>query len=209
VESEFAPRALVFHPAGEVHFGRVAATGARLLHVEISPRLGDSVELPDENIVRRSGPLASLARRLHAELRQRDDSAPLVIEGIALELLGALVRSARSSDRRANWLARAREHLHGERGRAISVQAVAAEVGVSPVRLSRAFRRTYGESLGDYHRRLRVEEACRLLRDGSRTLAEIALAVGFVDQSHFTRTFRRLVGATPAAFRRSQGHGAP
>jgi AraC family transcriptional regulator len=66
----------------------------------------------------------------------------------------------------------------------------------------RLSRRAFGESLGSYQRRLRVRLACERLRDSSLSLAAIALDAGFTDQSHFTRVFKRLIGATPAVFRR-------
>ncbi|MFL5576237.1 MAG: helix-turn-helix domain-containing protein [Gemmatimonadaceae bacterium] len=202
----FAPRSFVFHPARAVHFGRVGEAGARLLHVEITPTLIDHLReehrLPDESIFRRSGPLASLSHRLYRELRHGDAASELVVEGVALEIVGELVRAGPRTEERPRWLERARERVHAEPSRPLSVQSVAAEVGVSPVRLSRAFRRAFGESLGSYHRRLRVREACGRLRDDALSLAEIALAAGFTDQSHFTRVFRRLTGTTPAAFRR-------
>jgi len=48
-----------------------------------------------------------------------------------------------------------------------------------------------------------VLRACQELTAGDAPLAEVALRAGFADQSHFTREFRRHVGVTPAAFRRS------
>jgi hypothetical protein len=59
-----------------------------------------------------------------------------------------------------------------------------------------------GCSVGDYVRQLRVEDACRRLATLDAPIVEIALAAGFTDQSHFTRTFQRLRGLTPAEFRR-------
>ena len=47
-----------------------------------------------------------------------------------------------------------------------------------------------------------VLNAARLIRTTSSSLAEVALASGFVDQSHMTRAFRRGLGITPAAYRR-------
>lgn len=202
----FAPRSFVFHPACEVHFGRVGEAGARLLHVEIAPGLVDRLReergLPDQSIDRRCGPLAALSQRLHREFRLTDAASALVIEGVALEILGELVRLVPRSDGRPRWLERARERVHADCSQPLSVQSVAAEIGVSPVRLSRAFRKAFGESLGAYQRRLRVREACDRLRDEEQSLAEIALSAGFTDQSHFTRVFRRFTGTTPAAFRR-------
>jgi AraC family transcriptional regulator len=207
----FAPQSFVFHPAREVHFGRAGEAGARLLHVEIAPGLIDQLRdergLPDESMDRHSGPLASLSRRLYREFRLTDAASGLVIEGVALEILGELVRTAQRSDERPRWLERARERVHVEFSQPLSVQSIAADLGVSPARLSRAFRKAFGESLGSYQRRLRVQDACGRMRDKELSLAEIALAAGFTDQSHFTRVFRRLTGTTPAAFRRTHAPG--
>ena len=54
---------------------------------------------------------------------------------------------------------------------------------------------------GDYVRRLRVEYASRLLLSGDTPIGVIAHSAGFADQSHFSKTFRRLAGQTPAGFR--------
>jgi AraC family transcriptional regulator len=64
------------------------------------------------------------------------------------------------------------------------------------------FRQEYGCTLGDYLRNLRIGFASRRLATSSAPLAEIALAAGFADQSHFTKAFRRATGMTPVAWRR-------
>jgi AraC family transcriptional regulator len=56
--------------------------------------------------------------------------------------------------------------------------------------------------VGTYVRRLRVELAGRWLTDTDLPLAEIALAAGFCDQSHFSNLFRRIIGVTPSHYRR-------
>jgi AraC family transcriptional regulator len=54
----------------------------------------------------------------------------------------------------------------------------------------------------------RVDTAKRLLKGGDLPLAQIALACGFANQSHFTRVFRSFVGCTPAAWQRRSRAGA-
>ena len=63
------------------------------------------------------------------------------------------------------------------------------------------FRRSVGEGIGDHIHRLRVRTACERLLDPHASLAEVSFATGFADQSHFTRSFRRITGMTPALFR--------
>ena len=70
-----------------------------------------------------------------------------------------------------------------------------------PVHLAREFRRFQRCTIGEYIRQLRIERACRQLHASDEPLATIASAVGFSDQSHFSRTFKRLIGMTPAGYR--------
>lgn len=67
--------------------------------------------------------------------------------------------------------------------------------------LSRSFKRTVGLGLVEYLHRVRVDHARRLLSTERFTVGEVGHLVGFQDQSHFGRVFRRLVGLTPQAFR--------
>jgi AraC family transcriptional regulator len=74
--------------------------------------------------------------------------------------------------------------------------------GVHPVHLARSFGSHYGCSPGEYVRALRIEEAKARLQDSKEPLAEIAVACGFSDQSHFSTAFRRAVGVSPGAYRK-------
>jgi len=74
--------------------------------------------------------------------------------------------------------------------------------GRSPSRApSREFRRYFSTTVGEFLRRKRIEHACHLVSTTNIALAEIAMTCGFSDQSHFSATFRRQVGLTPARFR--------
>ena len=203
----FAPLSFVFHPSREVRYGQLGTGGARLFHVEIAPplvdALGEDGGLPDYSIDCHAGALVALSQRLYREFWLTDAASDLTIEGISLEILGALLRrGARVETRPVSWLERARERLHADLSGSLTVQGLAAELGVNPVRLARAFRRVFGESLGTYHRRLRIGRACERLRAREIPLADVAIEVGFADQSHFTRVFKRVLGTTPAAYRR-------
>jgi len=85
----------------------------------------------------------------------------------------------------------------------LTLSNIAAAVSLSPFHLTRLFKRTLGISLYQHVLQVRVNSARSLLAAGTsgRSLAEIAAAVGFADQSHLTRHFKRITGITPRQFR--------
>jgi AraC-like DNA-binding protein len=95
---------------------------------------------------------------------------------------------------------RAREVLHARLSEDIDLEELASFSGVDRFRLNRAFQSAFGTSPHAYLVRLRLRAARRLLALGERPAA-VAAEVGFADQSHLGRWFRRAYGVTPAAYR--------
>jgi AraC family transcriptional regulator len=154
-----------------------------------------------------------LAARLFHEFHLGDPCSALAIEGLACELLAAAARRRERATRRPAWLARVEELLHAESDGRLDMARLAGEAGVHPMHLTRVFRQQHGMSMGAFARRLKIEAACAALARSREPLADIACALGFSDQSHFTRTFRAATGLTPGRFRAAaQGRrasGAP
>ena len=86
----------------------------------------------------------------------------------------------------------------------LSTGDLARECSLSAGHFARAFRRSTDLSPHQWLVWCRVEKAHGLLRDGGLSLAEIARACGFADQSHFTRAYTRLRGISPGAWRRQR-----
>jgi AraC-like DNA-binding protein len=84
----------------------------------------------------------------------------------------------------------------------IRLDELARVAELSPFHLIRLFRARYGVTPFAYQRNLRVERARDALRSGG-SLAEIAANLGFADQSHLGRAFRKVMGATPGQYRQS------
>jgi len=145
--------------------------------------------------------LANLFRRIRSELIHPDSVTSISLEGMALEIVAQLGRF--EFEARPNWLKRARYLLHDSFTQHLTLGAVSQEVGVHPVHLARTFRSQYGCSVGEYIRRIRIERAKSLLTSTDNTLAAIAQEIGFSDEPHFSRTFKRMIGMTPGRFRTS------
>jgi AraC family transcriptional regulator len=100
-------------------------------------------------------------------------------------------------------LRRVDEYIDAHLGKTISLDTLADVAGLSPSHFSRMFKQSKGVSPGDYLAGRRIARTMELLAGTDLSLAEIALAVGFSDQSHCSRSFRKHVGVCPSEYRRS------
>ncbi len=202
------PSTLALHPSGEAHADHWHGPGGRVFHVEIPASRLEQVRayspILDSPADFHGGLPIWLATRLYQEHLRNDGVSPLVMEGLVLEVLAECSRRRVGDPERRppRWLQRVRELLQERFAENLTHEAVAATAGIHPVHLARGFRQHCGCTVGDYVRKLRVDFAARQLITTDEPLAGIALAAGFSDQSHFTRTFKRQTGMTPAAFRR-------
>ncbi len=205
---------ITFKPMETEHANAFGSTGARCIIVELE---SDWLEMHEPRTrgvlqgtcVRGAAP-SELSQRLHGELLRQDVVTPLAVQSICLEMLVAVARASVSVERRRMpaWLLRAREILHDGCTEHISLDTLAMDVGVHPVHLAQVFRRSFGMTIGDYTRRLRIHRGARQLLTTTRSIADIAMDSGFCDQSHFSRVFKLVTGSTPAEYRRSAGAGS-
>ena len=84
--------------------------------------------------------------------------------------------------------------------RDLSLKELGDVVQMSPCYFSRLFKKTTGITPRQYIIRHRIEKAKILLQQGKISIAEVAKEVGFVDQSHLHRHFKRLIGITPKSY---------
>ncbi|WP_035884876.1 AraC family transcriptional regulator [Cupriavidus metallidurans] len=96
---------------------------------------------------------------------------------------------------------RARDYLHDHLDHDIGLDDLAAISGVDRYRLTRAFKAAFGIAPHAYLVQMRLARARHLLARGA-TPADVAVALGFADQSHLGRWFRRAYGLTPAHYRK-------
>ena len=83
----------------------------------------------------------------------------------------------------------------------LTLQNVASEVGISPNHFSTLFHKTVGVSFREYLCQTRVEGSKQLLLYTDYSLADIAAAMGFPDQSNFSKVFKRITGISPGKYR--------
>lgn len=93
------------------------------------------------------------------------------------------------------------DHISAHYAERLSVAQAAALVAMSGPQFMKTFKRVAGMTLVAYLNHVRLAHGARLLRETSQTIAEIAGAVGFSDQSYFDKRFKRAFGLTPKEFR--------
>ncbi len=166
-------------PAGsQLGFATTLATDTRL--AQATSAAFQAIHTGELRIVRQSALdqlLGSLTSHLHWRIRYREDPRLPRVAQIA------------------------REYLHAHLQYDLSLDEVAAVCGVDRFRLTRAFKAAYGLPPHAYLVQLRVARARQLLSRGE-TPANVAMVLGFADQSHLGRWFVRAYGLTPAAYRK-------
>jgi AraC family transcriptional regulator len=95
-------------------------------------------------------------------------------------------------------------HVEANLCRRITVRELARLLGLSASHFCRAFKCTFGVSPRDYVLRRRIEVAQGMMLTTREPLSSIAVRCGMCDQPHFTRSFHRIVGETPYAWRRTR-----
>jgi len=164
-----------FHPWGAYHFFPVPVSELADRQAPTDVLWGRAAVELEERLAEADGDQARVAlveQFLLAQLRRhrKDDVEPLV---------------------RAVW---------SRRGR-VAVPALCRDLGVGERRLQRTFAAALGTTPKHFARLARFLHACSLLRGGhKRGLADVALACGYYDQSHFTAEFRAFSGLTPRQF---------
>jgi AraC family transcriptional regulator len=174
-----------------------------------APRIGDLRFIPGVGVM--DHVVAQLTRLLLPAFDKPDQTSRLFAEHISLalgshiaETYGGMKSAAtRSRGGLAAWQERrAKELLSANLKEDISTVDVARECSLSAGHFARAFRQTTGLSPHQWLLRRRIDKAHELLFEGKLSLAEIAGACGFADQSHFTKVYARLRGISPGVWRR-------
>ena len=193
---------LLFNPAGTYHQDHFLSGG-----------LFFSVSMPNDDAriaerlskrqapsrVAEDGAFITLSR-LMKECRSDPDDSGLAAESLCYELLGVLEKG--EERQKPKWLSCACAIMR-EDAQDRSLAELARFVGVHPIHFTRTFRRFFNCTPGEYRRTVRAQRAAlALTADLKSSAASVAASCGYADHAHLTRSFRRVFGITPSAYRR-------
>lgn len=206
---------IVFNP-DEAHTGeavdddgwefRIFYFDSELLRTAASMANGKRVELPGfRKSVIDDPVLAFRLCNLHWTLE--NERSRLTREGLFLKALADLamrhadvIHREPSKGPEKQVVKRIRDYLEANADQNPSLEELARLSQLNPYHLIRVFRQETGLPPHVYFEQIRIHKARRLLRDGA-AIADVATQLGFTDQSHLHRHFRRLTGITPGAYR--------
>ena len=199
------PSMLIYHPAEEVHHQQFH-NEVRLFRFELKPSilLGTNVQasLQDQRPHEfQAGAICNWAAKMYEEFRWMDDISLIALEGLASLILTEILRSRDSGRTASPRLLHAKNFIRECYSENLTLSRISKEVDLHPGYLCQQFHFCFGITIGEYIRRIRVEAGRDLLLHSRMNLAEIATSAGFCDQSHFSRSFKKIMGMTPARYR--------
>lgn len=191
--------AMVLHPAGQDHANRIQERGLDCLSIRFDPTwlsgFGFSLKL-GRSMIWQGSEIPLRGRQLFASWAANDlterDLAAATAKFIHFAIDQMPVKQP-------SWMDFVVDALREPEPP--STAALAKELGLHPAWLARAYKQSKGEGLASTRCRVRLESAAALLRESELPLSEIAVAVGFCDQSHMTRVCLAYTGKTPLQLR--------
>ncbi|MAS96964.1 MAG: hypothetical protein CMO55_27550 [Verrucomicrobiales bacterium] len=140
-----------------------------------------------------------LVARIATRLAAPAESVPDLVSKNST-LAGVIWQKRRN--RTPTTLQKAMEYVNGQYRESLRLNDVADHLGIRPDSLGSLFRKYTDGTMADYLASVRIRHACELLKSGRFSGGEIALLVGFTDQSQFSKTFKKETGLTPTAYTR-------
>jgi AraC family transcriptional regulator len=222
LSSRLAPGDLIVVPAGQAHWGAWDDRNAFLLAYMSPDTLtravsddgldADRFDLGYRFQTHDAG-IASLLFALRTQLANPGVEDGLYVDTIGVQLAVHLLRSYGTAPLRMReyrgGLSRAKlslvlDYLNSYLDRNISLPELANLAEMSQFHFLRLFRASSGKTPHRYLVDRRVQVATSILLHEDVSLAEVAYRVGFADQSHLTRHFRRITGVSPGSLRRQR-----
>lgn len=189
----------VLYRAGAAHRNTIAAVGFEQIEIEFDPSWLGLRLLPTLPVTRWIGGRTGAEARYFVHTCEAESSEGRLRVALQRFLEGAILQPKHES---ADWIGTITRRL--TESTTLKVSDLAREVGRHPSWIGSAYRSATGEGLRQTAARFRVERATCLLRETDQPYASIALEAGFCDQSHMNRTFRRLLGRSPAEIRQDR-----
>lgn len=136
--------------------------------------------------------------KMQNEMMESTVDSSTSVHSLLLELVSGSNKSQTSHI--PYWAIALNELLHDNWNEQLTLKDMSKAIGIHPVTISKYFRKYFGCTLGEYQRKLRIDQSIQLIKNSNQSLSEIAFHCGFADQSHFIRNFKKMTGFLPKHF---------
>ena len=196
-EFERTPGQVMFFNSGEVHQSITKIFPSRNINLEIEPsflRDNSITESAINRAITKNPNAKFIMLKVYREISAGDKFSDSSIRMLLLNLIGS---APKDTSREPAWVKTVSELLNDRWNEKLTLRDLAKATNIHPVTISKYFPKYFSCTLGEYLRKLKIEKSVYLIKATSLSLTEIAYECGFSDQSHFTRTFKKLTGFLP------------
>lgn len=197
----YAPEAML-RPLSADIAGGVAFQALFQIHAQVKPSAGfpSRVRLSADKLIQLEEMLASM----QLEYATQAEGFEMMVRANFLRMVVFLTRQYRQQPRQGDRQSfrRAIRHINRHFREPLRLRDLAALESMSVSHFSRLFKRCFATSPMEYVLRLRILQACELLRETGAPISAVAEQVGFYDSNYFARQFKQVIGRTPTQYRR-------
>lgn len=206
-EYYLAPGNLLFHNWQDAHYNIKAPEYTRGFHIELTKDWFANYQVSLQHIegsIHINNPfIKQNISKIFLASKMPDVYTQTSIEMLLLNTFHRLEKQTDSYyEKHPSWVPKLIAIIHDAPEICLSLQSLATELGLHPVHLSRQFPKYFQSTLGQYIKAVKLHTALPLLLENNQSITQIALEVGFYDQSHFTHAFKQQFGITPLTFRK-------
>ena len=143
-----------------------------------------------------------------AKYLQKEKHTQNPVDHLFIDVYNKYLKQASATKKTPSWVAELKQIIQDQVESNLNLTAVSKSLELHPAYLSREFSKYFNNlSFGEYVRKLRIENAIRLMQTNNFSLTQIAYLTGFSDQSHFSRIFKQHTGKSPSAYKKAQVKG--
>jgi AraC family transcriptional regulator len=200
------PGDILFHPAGSEHSNVISSLPVSCINLELSAAWFEHLQMPSPNcsFPQQHPMYRKIIGSICNELSYEDAYSESVIYSHAIQLTAASARLQHHPSIQRKYSISVKKYIeNADDAQHVSLQDLSSLTGLTTFHLCRIFKKETGISIGEYLRENKIKRACDLLRTTSIPPSTVSMLLGYSDNAHFYREFKKRVGCTPVQYRSS------
>lgn len=202
---ESFPGMLVLYNTQEGHKNEKYRNGTRNFIIEFEDVWFRQMQIDkrdfEGNFVIENQEIKDLFLKTILEVKERNTETGLAAETLIANIFANLLNFKKDYGSAPKWLCELKNLLHDAPSANFSLKQLSEIFNVHPVTISKLFPRFFGINIGDYIRKIKIENSLELLSHKHLSLEVIAQTCGFTDHAHFSKIFKKHKGIAPSRYR--------